>query len=131
MRPYTQKNTMNIERWSLIFKLCLIAALLRLSFPMMTEDILDRQILAFPTWEWSLFSLTSFIPALLARNPSQWEELNHHVVILAGGMLFYLVYGLGGAIFAGKLILWVAVAAGSIGLLALSLVYLKGRAIVR
>ncbi|RZE98486.1 hypothetical protein [Streptomyces sp. SCA2-2] len=122
---------MNIERWSLVFKLCMITALLRLCFPMMTEDLFDQQILAFPTWEWSLLSLTSFIPALLARNPAQWEDLNDHIVILAGGMLFYLVYGLGGAIFAGKLILWVAVAAGSIGLLALSLVYLKGRAVVR
>ncbi|MEQ4196717.1 MULTISPECIES: hypothetical protein [unclassified Streptomyces] len=122
---------MNIERWSLVFKLCLVTALLRLSFPMMTKDIFDQQILAFPTWEWSLLSLTSFIPALLARNPAQWEDLNDHIVILAAGMLFYLVYGLGGAIFAGKLILWVAAAAGSIGLLALSLVYLKGRAVVR
>ncbi|MFF8579408.1 hypothetical protein ACF05R_11905 [Streptomyces albidoflavus] len=122
---------MNIERWSLVFKLCLVTALLRLSFPMMTKDIFDQQILAFPTWEWSLLSLTSFIPALLARNPAQWEDLNDHIVILAAGMLFYLVYGLIGAIFAGKLILWVAAAAGSIGLLALSLVYLKGRAVVR
>lgn len=46
-------------------------------------------------------------------------------------MVFYLAYGLIGAIFAGKLILWVAAAAGSIGLLALSFVYLKGRAVVR
>ncbi|WP_436737563.1 hypothetical protein [Streptomyces sp. BBFR102] len=122
---------MNIDRWALIFKWCLIVALLRLTFPMMTEDLLDRQILAFPTWEWSVASITSVIPPLLARNPTQRRELNHHVIILGGGMLFYLTYGLIGAIFAGKLILWVAAAAGSTGLLTLSVMYLKERSVVR
>ncbi|WP_053042553.1 hypothetical protein [Streptomyces sp. KE1] len=105
-----------------------MVALLRFTF---TEDFLGQQMLPYPTWEWSILSLTSFIPALLARNPAHWEELTHDIIILAGGMVFYLAYGLIGAIFAGKLILWVAAAAGSIGLLALSVVYLKGRAVVR
>ncbi len=131
MRFGSPNSKMNIARWALIFKLCLIAALLRLLFPAMTDDLFGRKMLPFPTWEWSIFSLTSIIPALLARNPAQREELGDHIIILRAGMVFYLTYGLIGAIFAGKLILWVAAAAGSIGLLALSLVYLKGRAIVR
>ncbi|KLJ01221.1 hypothetical protein WQ59_14020 [Streptomyces sp. KE1] len=128
MRSHSRKNTLNVGRWALVFKLCLVVALLRFTF---TEDFLGQQMLPYPTWEWSILSLTSFIPALLARNPAHWEELTHDIIILAGGMVFYLAYGLIGAIFAGKLILWVAAAAGSIGLLALSVVYLKGRAVVR
>lgn len=131
MRFRSHNSTMNMARWALIFKLCLIAALLRFLFPIMTDDLFDRQVLALPTWEWSIFSLTSVIPVLLARNPAQREELDDHIIILGGGMLFYLVYGLIGAIFAGKLILWVAAAAGSIGLLILLLMYRTERAVVR
>ncbi|MGA4857405.1 hypothetical protein ACPCAB_12165 [Streptomyces koyangensis] len=124
-------NTMNIARWALVFKLCLVAALLRFHFPLMVEELFDRKTLSLPTWEWSIFSLTSFIPVLLARNPAQREELNYHITFLRGGMILYLVYGLIGAIFAGELILLVAAVASSTGLLVSSLMYRRERALVR
>ncbi|WP_159103027.1 hypothetical protein [Streptomyces sp. FR-008] len=126
-------STMNVARWALIFKVCFVAALLRFHFPLMIEELFDQKTLPLPTWEWSIFSLTSAIPVLLARkrNPAQREELSYHITFLRGGMLIYLAYSLIGAIFAVELILLVAAVASSTGLLVPSLMYRRERAVVR
>ncbi|MEU1051259.1 hypothetical protein ABZ397_01610 [Streptomyces sp. NPDC005876] len=97
-------------------KVVFVLALFRLFAAPMSKDLLGKELLPMPTWEWSLCSVTPVVLIYLLRRPSDWMYLRGERTILRIALCFYLVYGAVFALAQGEKVLWVSVFAGIGGL---------------
>lgn len=93
-----------------------LLALLRLLITPMSDELLGDELLPMPTWEWSLFSITPGILIYLLRRPRDWQRLSNDLTIINWSLRFYLLYGLAFAVLQAVWVLWIAVLAGTAGL---------------
>ncbi|MFE1045119.1 hypothetical protein ACFW5S_04405 [Streptomyces olivaceus] len=101
-------------------KIVFVLAIFRLLSTPFSEEMFGEQWLPMPTWDWALASTTPVLLILLARRPVDWAALSSERTILRIALTFYLAYGLVFAALQSKEVLWVSVAAGLAGLLAIS-----------
>ncbi|MBV1938384.1 hypothetical protein KUF83_17700 [Streptomyces sp. BV286] len=106
-------------------KVIFVLALCRMFAAPMTKELLGEELLAMPTWEWSVCALTPGILIYLTRRPADWAQLTAERFFLRIALSFYFLYALAFAVFQGVGILWIAVAASIGGFAAIT--YLNRR----
>ncbi|MBU6531894.1 hypothetical protein ACFUIW_24240 [Streptomyces sp. NPDC057245] len=100
-------------------KIVFVLAIFRLFSTPFSEEMFGEQWLPMPTWDWALASTTPVLLILLARRPADWAALSGERTILRIALTFYLAYGLVFAALQSEEVLWVSVAAGLVGFVAM------------
>jgi hypothetical protein len=93
------------------FNVIFIVAVLRVFATPASQDLFEKELLPWPTWEWSLCALTPGLLIWLARSPEDWKELADERFFIKITLTFYLLWAVAFAVSQNISVLWVAVAA--------------------
>lgn len=99
-----------------IFRWVFLLSMLRMFTTPASKDILDRELVPWPTWDWPLCALVPVVLIWLSRRPEDWKDLRDERSRIMWALLLYLLYALMGAIGMGHPALWIAAAVCLAGL---------------
>ncbi|MFI2616414.1 hypothetical protein [Streptomyces sp. NPDC018587] len=102
-----------------IFRWVFLLSMLRMFAAPASKDILDRELVPWPTWDWVLCTLVPVTLIWLSRRPADWNELRDERTLVMWALILYLVYAVMGAIGMGHPALWIAVTVCIAGLAAM------------